>query len=231
MVSVKDVTPIAYLCPLTYSLMKDPVIDRDGNTFERAAIERWLETHDTSPLTKKPMFWRDLVPNRLLKNVIDEFMETNSDDTSNLSTRDIVRNRVRLIVMHHLHVGSLTDAQDSQIDAVFNGFNESDVTDINLNKAVKRCCWIGNAAFRFKVYQEVLQWIYPYIKFNDLPRLSPTLKQQAEDAFLWVVNNNPDSINMISVIHDVNQIVAQRSKREPHHNDQQIKEAQAKRWQ
>jgi len=228
MVSVKDVTPIAYLCPLTYSLMKDPVIDRDGNTFERAAIERWLETHDTSPLTKKPMFWRDLVPNRLLKNVIDEFMETNSDDTSNLSTRDIVRNRVRLIVMHHLHVGSLTDAQDSQIDAVFNGFNESDVTDINLNKAVKRCCWIGNAAFRFKVYQEVLQWIYPYIKFNDLPRLSPTLKQQAEDAFLWVVNNNPDRITMIS---DVNQIVAQRSKREPHHNDQQIKEAQAKRWQ
>ena len=230
MLSRRDVTPTAYYCPLTGSLFNDPVIDRDGNTFERAAIERWLETHDTSPLTKKPMFWRDLVPNRLLKNVIDEFMETNSDDTSSLSTRDIVRNRVRLIVMHHLHVGSLTDAQDSQIDAVFNGFNESDVTNINLNKAIKRCCWIGYSAFRFKVYQEVSQWIYPSSRFYDLPRLSPTLKQQVEEAFLRVVNNNTDSITMISVIRDVNQIVASRSKRVPHHNDHQIKKAQARRW-
>ena len=128
-------------------------------------------------------------------------------------------------------MGSLTDAQDSQIDAVFNGFNESEVTDINLNKAVKRCCWIGNSTFRFKVYQEVLQWIYPYINFNDLPRLSPTLKQQAEDAFLWVVNNNPNSITMISVIRDVNQIVSPRYKREPHYNDWQIMQDQARRWQ
>ena len=39
MVSIKDVTPNAYLCPLTMSLQQDPVIDRDGNTFERVALE------------------------------------------------------------------------------------------------------------------------------------------------------------------------------------------------
>ena len=32
--------------------MSDPVIDPEGNSFEREAIERWLRTHQTSPITR-----------------------------------------------------------------------------------------------------------------------------------------------------------------------------------
>ena len=39
------------LCPITMDLLWDPVFTSDGHTFERSAIERWLETHRTSPLT------------------------------------------------------------------------------------------------------------------------------------------------------------------------------------
>jgi|GEM_PF-2281286 len=43
--------PHKYLCPITQELMVDPVFTADGHTYERKAIEKWLEAHDTSPKT------------------------------------------------------------------------------------------------------------------------------------------------------------------------------------
>ena len=39
------------LCPITGMPMNDPVVAADGHTYERTAIERWIQDHDTSPLT------------------------------------------------------------------------------------------------------------------------------------------------------------------------------------
>jgi len=57
----------AYVCPLTLSLFVDPVIDREGHTYERAAIMRWLESNNTSPLTRNKLLPSHLVPNRNLR--------------------------------------------------------------------------------------------------------------------------------------------------------------------
>ena len=43
--------PPELLCPITLSMMGDPVVANDGHSYERAAIATWLATHDTSPLT------------------------------------------------------------------------------------------------------------------------------------------------------------------------------------
>jgi hypothetical protein len=40
----------SFLCPITHELMTDPVIDPDGNSYERSAIENWLKEHSTSPI-------------------------------------------------------------------------------------------------------------------------------------------------------------------------------------
>ncbi|CAN0454341.1 unnamed protein product, partial [Scytosiphon promiscuus] len=40
-----------HLCPITRCPMEDPAVACDGITYERAAIERWLSEHDTSPVT------------------------------------------------------------------------------------------------------------------------------------------------------------------------------------
>ena len=40
----------SFLCPITRELMTDPVIDRDGNSYERSAIENWVRQHGTSPI-------------------------------------------------------------------------------------------------------------------------------------------------------------------------------------
>ena len=62
-----------FLCPITQSVMTDPVIGSDGITYERAAIEAWFAAgHATSPLTRAPMTSQSLVPNYALKALIEE---------------------------------------------------------------------------------------------------------------------------------------------------------------
>ena len=61
-----------FYCPITGDLMIDPVVDSEGNTFERIAIESWIDGHRTSPITRNVITLEDLRPNRSLKYVIDE---------------------------------------------------------------------------------------------------------------------------------------------------------------
>ena len=35
--------------------MVDPVVTADGHTYERVAIEQWLQMHDMSPMTGEPL--------------------------------------------------------------------------------------------------------------------------------------------------------------------------------
>jgi len=62
-----------FFCPITHELMVDPVIDPDGNSYERKAIEDWLRQNGTSPITRTNLSAADLRPNRALKQAIDEY--------------------------------------------------------------------------------------------------------------------------------------------------------------
>lgn len=50
-----DGAPEEFRCSITHQLMNDPVICSDGNSYERAAILRWLDDTPRSPLTNLPM--------------------------------------------------------------------------------------------------------------------------------------------------------------------------------
>jgi U-box domain len=54
--------------------MVDPVLDTEGNSYERSAIRQWLRQSRTSPLSRQPLTERMLVPNVALKSVIHEIM-------------------------------------------------------------------------------------------------------------------------------------------------------------
>lgn len=60
-------------CPLTYQLFQDPVLAQDGHTYERQAIEEWVRTHGTSPLTRQPLSSDHIYPNHMVKKLIDNF--------------------------------------------------------------------------------------------------------------------------------------------------------------
>eukprot|EP00566_Odontella_aurita_P019946 CAMPEP_0113526380 /NCGR_PEP_ID=MMETSP0015_2-20120614/706_1 /TAXON_ID=2838 /ORGANISM="Odontella" /LENGTH=295 /DNA_ID=CAMNT_0000424693 /DNA_START=232 /DNA_END=1119 /DNA_ORIENTATION=+ /assembly_acc=CAM_ASM_000160 len=62
--------PESFCCPLTMKVMKDPVVDLEGNTFERAAILDWLTINGTNPLSRKALAAKDLVPNQALRGAI-----------------------------------------------------------------------------------------------------------------------------------------------------------------
>lgn len=55
-------------CPLTMEPMVDPVFTSDGHTYERGAIEAWLVTNTTSPLTNEKLQHGNLVPNMLARS-------------------------------------------------------------------------------------------------------------------------------------------------------------------
>jgi hypothetical protein len=62
----------ACTCAGTLAIMSDPVICADGNTYERAFIEEWLQSHDISPRTNEKLAHKHLIPNIILRSVLDE---------------------------------------------------------------------------------------------------------------------------------------------------------------
>lgn len=65
--------PNEFLCPLTREVFKDPVITKDGHTYERKAIAMWFANHDTSPMTNMRLNDKSLTPNISLRNSIFAF--------------------------------------------------------------------------------------------------------------------------------------------------------------
>ncbi|EOD08391.1 hypothetical protein EMIHUDRAFT_453113 [Emiliania huxleyi CCMP1516] len=67
--------PDQFVCPITTEVMSDPVMAADGQSYERLAIERWLATKQTSPLTGGELDHSFLVPNHLLRRQIREWQD------------------------------------------------------------------------------------------------------------------------------------------------------------
>ncbi len=78
-------TPDEFLCPITLTLMSDPVIGSDGYTYERAAITQWLRTNPHSPMTRQPLAVSSLKPNYALKSAIERFIASQKAQTQNKS--------------------------------------------------------------------------------------------------------------------------------------------------
>ncbi|KAL0363498.1 UNVERIFIED_CONTAM: U-box domain-containing protein 17 [Sesamum calycinum] len=70
--------PKDFCCPISLDLMQDPVIVSTGQTYERAAIARWMEEgHSTCPKTGQMLVHTKLVPNRALRNLILQWCMAN----------------------------------------------------------------------------------------------------------------------------------------------------------
>jgi serine/threonine protein kinase len=59
-------------CPLTMDIMANPVVASDGRSYDRGALEQWLQEHNTSPITREPIS-QVVYPNRAMKDIIVEF--------------------------------------------------------------------------------------------------------------------------------------------------------------
>ena len=53
--------------------MRDPVIAADGHTYDRQALQGWLLSHNTSPITNQPLPHKGLISNHCLRSAIMEW--------------------------------------------------------------------------------------------------------------------------------------------------------------
>ena len=66
--------PAEYLCPITQQIMVNPVmLIETGHSYEAASISRWLDLHDTDPMSGQLLHSKQLSSNRALKTLITDW--------------------------------------------------------------------------------------------------------------------------------------------------------------
>ncbi|KAK6645693.1 hypothetical protein PHAVU_L001610 [Phaseolus vulgaris] len=69
--SLEFAVPADYRCPISLELMQDPVVVATGQTYDRVSIKLWMDSgHNTCPKTGQTLSHTDLIPNRVLRNMI-----------------------------------------------------------------------------------------------------------------------------------------------------------------
>ncbi|PWZ12995.1 U-box domain-containing protein 35, partial [Zea mays] len=71
--AIPTAPPSHFICPILKRVMQDPCIASDGYSYERVAIEMWLNENDVSPLTKTRLPDKNLVPNLALICLINSW--------------------------------------------------------------------------------------------------------------------------------------------------------------
>jgi len=70
-----DDIPPDFVCPLSLSIMKEPVMASDGHTYEKDKIQTWTLQKKISPISRAELL-PHFFPNLLLKNKIDDWKES-----------------------------------------------------------------------------------------------------------------------------------------------------------
>ena len=70
---IGDGLPASLCCPITTAFIENPVIAKDGYTYERAHIEQWFRSKPTSPMTNLAIS-KSLITNQNIKASIDEYV-------------------------------------------------------------------------------------------------------------------------------------------------------------
>jgi len=75
-----DLPSETFICPISQTLMKNPVIAVDGHSYDEKHITAWFETagtgsDPTSPITGEILPSRDLIPNHALRGAIMEYYQ------------------------------------------------------------------------------------------------------------------------------------------------------------
>ena len=65
--------PYDLCCPLTLELFVDPVVASSGNTYERSAIEEWLQKEARDPLSNLPLSTTSLVSDASKKRACEAY--------------------------------------------------------------------------------------------------------------------------------------------------------------
>lgn len=66
--------PKEYLCPMSMEIMTEPVVTPSGVTYNRPAVEEWIDEHHSDPASKSPLLNDHLYPNLALRDMIQRWL-------------------------------------------------------------------------------------------------------------------------------------------------------------
>ncbi len=92
--------PYEFTCPIGYNLIKEPVIDEYGYTYDKINIDQWLKQKKICPLNNKPYNNSNLVPNRALKESIDKFIEENNLQGKKIKVKEISYTNIKEFIFN-----------------------------------------------------------------------------------------------------------------------------------
>jgi hypothetical protein len=75
-IQIKNAMPIVpefFICRISGCLMEEPVILPNGNSVERCEIEEWIDLTGNCPFTREPLSKQQLIENRNLQDVIEDY--------------------------------------------------------------------------------------------------------------------------------------------------------------
>eukprot|EP00831_Metopus_contortus_P059844 TRINITY_DN5180_c0_g1_i1.p1 TRINITY_DN5180_c0_g1~~TRINITY_DN5180_c0_g1_i1.p1 ORF type:complete len:473 (-),score=100.11 TRINITY_DN5180_c0_g1_i1:153-1382(-) len=93
-----------YVCPISYTLMRDPVSASDGQTYERSTIEAWLNKNSVSPITREVLGNKTLIPNVKVRQAIQELLEKKAkiEETLNAVRSEI--HQLSILYLSLIHI-------------------------------------------------------------------------------------------------------------------------------
>lgn len=59
-------------CPISQEIMKNPVLAKDGHTYEKEVIMDWISRNSTSPFTREVLNMNELTPNFAVRDEVEE---------------------------------------------------------------------------------------------------------------------------------------------------------------
>lgn len=98
--------PDGYYCPITLGLIHVPVIDPEGYSYEKVAIESWIRCNGASPVTRQSVAVEDLYPNRTLAALMEE-EKMKSDDIMHPTFKEWKNEPVPTFSVADLEAGSV----------------------------------------------------------------------------------------------------------------------------
>lgn len=104
-----------FLCYISFEVMVDPVITPSGHSYERAAIEAWLEGQAVDPITMAPLNKEQLIPNIGLRQAIEVWKSLDQQWQQHANQHKLVQeeNRLQNLKISELEVEKI--AQEKEI--------------------------------------------------------------------------------------------------------------------
>lgn len=99
--------PNSFICPITAEIMKEPVLCKDGHTYEKSEILKWIKDKHNSPITRQHLTENDMTDNIALRELIEEFTKTGEvpkeltitkEDNPFIETEETINNKINMTI-------------------------------------------------------------------------------------------------------------------------------------